>query len=280
MLYNKPKDITYTQMAITIDNTVYTEECNDELVYEYLYHLSYMLAVKSRYFNSGDKYDEFAILLANKVFLRLKNPKQFDEKYKLSKIKSVLNYLKQVMYYTKLEFEENYYSKTSLNIEDINDDFIPGYTFANFLSDSVLDLDKIEFQYCLDDISKTVKNYLNYIPYKKNSTEWYNIYVSCLLTFLDSICLPQKELDRLSKLKYKKFDPKNYEICYNNQPENVILFHLDNTMRDYICILVRNIKRLIIRDLSENLHTDISNYSFHDYIIYNEINNYPNDLEN
>ena len=48
--YTKPKGVTYTQMAIKIDDMAYSDSCDDELLFEYLYHLSFMLAYKAKYF--------------------------------------------------------------------------------------------------------------------------------------------------------------------------------------------------------------------------------------
>ena len=49
MLFYKPKNLKYTTMAIYIDEHVYTDDCNDNLIFEYLYHLiKYFLFVFHR----------------------------------------------------------------------------------------------------------------------------------------------------------------------------------------------------------------------------------------
>ena len=78
--YKKPNNVTYTQMCIWIDANAYKEDCNEELLFEYLYHISRMLAYKRRFFDRADYYDDFAIFMATRIFMRLKNKKQFSEK--------------------------------------------------------------------------------------------------------------------------------------------------------------------------------------------------------
>lgn len=283
MLYKKPKNVTYTQMAIAIDNMCYSDNCNDELLFEYLYHLSYMLAIKNRYFNSSKLYDDFAAYCATSVFLRLKNKKQYEinpktNQYKLTKIKSVLNYLKQTLYFRKVNFEQEHYCQTVSYEEDLENEVVPTYTFGNLLSSMTDKLSRVEFECCLGDVINSFKCYLKQIPYKYKSCEWYNIYLSCLLTFINSITLSFKDKYKLSNLKYRIGDFELLNEYYSKQDNEVILYHLDDTMRDYILILVRTIKHIIAKDLSEELHFELNTYNLNDVVIYNEINTNYNEV--
>ena len=102
MLYTKPKDITYTEMAISIDEMAYSDNFDENLVFEYLYHLAYMLAVKGKFFNNSTDYNNFSIFTATRAFNRITSKKQFvldaNGSPKQSKIKSSLNYLKAILY--------------------------------------------------------------------------------------------------------------------------------------------------------------------------------------
>ena len=66
MFYSKPKDVTYTGMAIFIDNhplfnvDIIDPELENK-IFEYLYHLSYMLAVKKCFFEKAKDYDDFSL---------------------------------------------------------------------------------------------------------------------------------------------------------------------------------------------------------------------------
>ena len=100
MLYEKPKNLKYTDMAIFIDENIYKENLNEStinLIFEYLYHLAYMLSKKKKFFNNAEDYENFSLYFSTSTYLRLTNKKQFfkleDNSYKMPKIKSVLNYI-------------------------------------------------------------------------------------------------------------------------------------------------------------------------------------------
>ena len=50
MTYQKDPKITYNQMAMYIDENIYKENNNEALIYEYMYHIIYMLSKHYRYF--------------------------------------------------------------------------------------------------------------------------------------------------------------------------------------------------------------------------------------
>lgn len=265
-------------MAIAIDDMAYSDDCNDELLFEYLYHLSMMLAAKACYFKSAKHYDDFAIFMASSAYFRLRNPKQYaldaNGQPKMTKLKSILNYLKVILYPRKVAFEQQNYAQTEITLNEDENVMYVGHTFANKISDSVDDLMKVEFRSCLGDCCNSIKEFLKSIPYKYKSAEWYNIYFSCLLSFLNSITLSKAEELRLRSAKYRINDHSLLLESYNKQQyeDFVILFHLDNCMKDYIRILVIQIKHIIAKDLSELLHTEIDTSSMSYPMILSEIN--------
>lgn len=125
-----------------------------------------MLARKGKFFNKAQYYDDFAAYLATQLYFRITNPKQFDENSKVQKIKSVLNYIKATIYPMKVNFEQEHYSQTvSAPIEEDDIEFDVQYSFSDILSESVDELSKVEFDLCLGNIDKTIKNFLQRIPY-------------------------------------------------------------------------------------------------------------------
>lgn len=52
MSYRKPGDVSYTDMAIYIDNHIYTGHYDETLVFKYIYFLVFMLARKAQYFKT------------------------------------------------------------------------------------------------------------------------------------------------------------------------------------------------------------------------------------
>lgn len=267
-LYKKPRNVTYTQMAIFIDEHAYAEEHSeiiDNTIFEYLYHLIKMLAHKSNYFKESHYYDDFAVFMATSVFMRYRNPKQWllDEngEPKLTKIKSSLNYIKQTIYPRKVDFEQQWYSQV-LSPSNQKEDFIDystNYTFSDRLSESIEDLSMVEFDMCLSDIVKTAKAFISKLSYYTNKKEWRNIYLSCLLTFLNSITLSYRSTLRISNMKKDITNrPHTLEAIYTQEARDaVILYHLDPSMHDYIAVVTNEMKHAIAKDLSLTLHTYI-----------------------
>ena len=257
MFYSKPKDVTYTGMAIFIDNHPLFDIKDDaqleNQIFEYLYHLSYMLAAKDRYFNSARDYDGFAIYLATKMFFRLKKPG----------VKSVLNYLKAIINFKRIEYQQQNYSQI---IEKPNEEnVISQYTFASKISDGVNRLDATDFKVSLYDLPKSIKSFLKRVPYEENSIVWNNIYLSCLLTFLDQITLTNYDLKRVTTDRNSPYLERSKYQCLDKEQSNTkaILYHLDDNMNNYIIVLVREMKQYIANELS---------YICHDNICYTDLN--------
>lgn len=266
-------------MAIAIDKMAYSDNCDDNLLFQYLYHLSVMLASKAKYFKTAEQYDEFGIFLASSAYFRLKNPKQNEllpnRTYKMTKIKSILNYLKVILYPRKVAFEQLNYSQVNTKYTSDNVDPLSGYTFVDHLSDSAVELQKVDFRCCLGNIPQTIREFLKKIPYKYESIVWYNIYVSCLLSFLNCITLTNHDKNKLQKAIYNQNDHSILINMLEKQSDDfVILYKLDDSMKDYIRILVMQLKKLIAKDLSGIIHESIdANSVIRNCIINNELNN-------
>jgi hypothetical protein len=262
MIYQKPKDITYTEMCMYIDDNVYKDNFDERLVYEYIYHIVYMLAKKAQYFKKNSYYDDFAIYGANRVFFRLTNKKQWelkdDDSPKMEKVKSVLNYIKNILYPLKVDFEQSEYCQSitrETNVEDVS------YNFNYVLDDTLNNITFCEFGMTLNDIGKTCNKFLRSIPYKHKSVEWLNIYTSVMLTFLNMVTLTNKRKNRLQHLEgTMRITDQHINDAYDQEAQQKpILFHLDESMSDYILVLTRQLKHIVAKDLSDILHTNVSN---------------------
>ena len=249
MTYTKPSDVTYTQMAIWIDEHVYTDDIDESLLYEYLYHLSNMLAGQASYFSTALEYDHFSLYSASRLFQRLYNPKQFelDENNlpRMKQIKSILNYIKKVIYPYKVDFEMEF------KIEDKNMDVIQvgSFDLGSHMIESASLFDRLEFSVSIESIASIVRSHLRKIPKRKNSAEWSNIYLSCMLTLLDSITLTRTMMSKYDSLKLKKEEYLDsvYEELRYQEP---ILYHLPNSMSNYIRVLVNELRHVLASELS------------------------------
>ena len=249
MMYKKPKDISYTDMCIYIDTHIY-DDYDEQTVFEYLYHIMRMLATKHGYFKTTKDYEDFALYGASSLFMRLTMKKD------LPRIKSVLNYAKRVIYPLKVDFQKSAYSQT-VSEESYHEEL--NYNFNTIISKTLTSLDLSDFGLTMMDVGVTCKKFLSTIPYNRDSSEWMNIYVSVMLTFLNSVTLRNRSKDRLAHLDethyLKEYHVDNfYEDERNDDP---ILFHLPSHMSNYISVLSRQLRSIIARDLSDILHTKV-----------------------
>lgn len=259
MIFVKPEGLRYVDMCIWIDENAYKEECDDNKLFEYLYFIAIMLAHKAKYFYKTKDYEDFAIFMATRAYFRLRNSKQYqyndDGEPKMTKLKSILNYMKSILYPCKVDFQQQFYAQTKVEIDDL--DYHSEYSFSDKLNDTVDELTRVEFSICLSDTHKSIREFLKKIPYKTNSSEWQNIYMSCLLSFLNSITLSNDDVSRIAN--YQNISRREIEsvnrLCEQQLEDNIILFHLDNNMKNYIAVLVREIKHIIALELSKDLKT-------------------------
>lgn len=272
--YKKPADVSYTQMCIWIDEHAYSDDCDDEKLFEYLYHIMNMLAYKRRFFEKSAYYDDYAIYAATRIFMRLKNKRQFEcnnnEKC-LTKIKSVLNYAKKVLYPTKVAFESDNYAQ---NYVQLPEKFtLYDSDFHNTVISSVDGLKIADFNAYLDGVVSTIKSFVYKLPHSKKS-EIQNIYLSCVLSMLNSIVLDNKnkakynELKRSGKLKQDHIN-KFYKL---ERQDCVILYHLDLSMKNYIAVIVNELRHLLAGDLSYILNDSIQSEANMKNLLISSIN--------
>ena len=267
MSYKKPKDVSYVQMAQFIDKHAYDENKTplmEQTLFEYMYHLFYMLACKKRYFVQIEDYDNFAKYGATRLYMRYCSPRQFiddenledgDKSKKLEKIRSCLNYIKLIIYGAKVTYQkENYREVINPEVEDSFDPIAYSHRMATIVQqdyymgmeeDIVTEISKIGHK--LDSI-------INETPYKSDELTVKNLKISCLLTFLNSVTLNNTAARRLKrKINNKKLISDDMiDKLYTKEKENsVILWHLDDSMKDYVQLLVNKVKNLICSRLKD-----------------------------
>lgn len=259
MIFPKP-DIKYTEMAMYIDEKINSDnklsEQELELIYVYLYHLIRMLAYKKHYFNKTEYYDDFSLLVAGDMMNRLiYNPKlnEVDEfgNPKMKRLKSILNYLKAILYGRKVLFEQQNYSQ-KISKQPIEPK-ITDYAFAQQIRQTKRDQINSNVKLYLGDLSKTITSFINNNCVYSDPIIRKNIRISCYLSLLNSIIFTKQVVDNVNT-KYKTSDSKFNYLCleYTNNRENcVILYHLDDSFKNYITILTRRIFTVIEKDIKE-----------------------------
>ena len=270
MVFQKPRGVKYTDMCIYIDNIVARGDPTEEeqnKIFEYLYHLSFMLAHKRKYFNQSFYYEEFALYFATQIMHRLFfNPrlKELDENGEpvLSPIKSVLNFMKGIIYGRKVEFEQKYYSQKYADFEDGN------YLYS-FNKDPYESLKSTDIELYLKGIKKTVKHIVYEKNYYKNDRKLMkNIYLSTLLTVLSGLTFSNSDSYKLDNT-YSSIDSK-YRLLtrlYSKNRENsLVLYHLDDSFESYIKVLSNKVYKTIKTDLAE---MSSQNYAISDAVMTN-----------
>ena len=79
----------------------------------------------------------------------------------------------------------------------------------------------------------------------------HNLYLSCMLTLLKSLTISNKNQARLNNKLLKKLPVDNLldSIYAAEKQDDVVLYHLDKNMRNYVDVLVKRIKHSIAKDL-------------------------------
>lgn len=254
MLFKKP-NIKYTEMAMWVDAHAYEDDCDESLMYEYIYHIFCMLARKRKFFNQTHHIDDYAANAASKVVMRYKNKKQFGDNPTLSKVKSVLNYCKNVSYPLKVQYEQEFYAQNYQqgDVEDIQDI----QSLHDVLVDVVNPIASVDFSQSVETLDRCLRDFIKTIPCE---TEVYrnNLYISCMLTLIDSITLSRRDSDYIDyKMSNQKLTIELLNKVYaNNRYRKPILFHLDSNDSNLVLVVVNEMRHLISKVLSESLHSN------------------------
>ena len=211
-----------------------------------------MLSYKRKFFKNFDDYDKYSIVTATRIFNRLKNRDQFilleNGNYKLERVKSILNYIKQVLYPLKVKYQQEFYAQ---EIPFNNKDEFIQYGEA-YIKDSYNynknALCQIDIQLYLSKIYKVIHSFIYKIPNKLNSSEQLNIYISCLLSFLNLITINNKCALKLNNIKYSKSYEKQLNNIYKKNI-TIVLYHLDDTYTEYVEVLLNKLKKIIVLDI-------------------------------
>lgn len=262
MTYTRPKDVTITAMCIYIDDHIYNGDYSEELVFEYLYHIVYSLSCKDKFFSRFEDYDAFALFCATKIFMRLIDKRQFSqipgEKY-LKKIKSVLNYIKTLLYPLRVDYQNEYFAEV---IDPSVNKKIDGEAIAAGMKQGIIDSNKAtlpaEFEDTLGTIVEEVRKVVRNTPYRSDKIKCKRIYLSCLLTLLKEVTLNNYNKSRIEKRNEKNVENSSLliKMYAQEREDSTTLWHLPDHMSTYIKMLCNKIKK----NLSESLSFVLSSY--------------------
>lgn len=265
--FKKDPKMKYTDMCIYIDANIskVTETGKypdiEAKIIEYLYHILYALACKKSFFRNFADYDDFALYGASELYISMRNRFLNIGKVVRGKevvpIKSCLNFIKSVLFPLKVNYQKQNYA-TVLNPEI--DERIEGY--ADKLKENVRDQYRKDLQTDLEEIlenlPENIYKILKQTPYRNDPVMIKKLYLSCVLTFINDITIPNKLKNKLDK-KNKNSEVDDMVVIYKNNPSDVILWHLDEGLANYVRILVVKIKRIFTDEITEyRFRSDLS----------------------
>lgn len=255
MFFERP-DVRYVDMCIYIDEHIYKGDYDQTTVYQYLFHIIMMLSIKRNYFNSKKLTEDFSIYAASNYYMRLLDERQFDEKSSLEPVRSILNYIKKTLYSVRREYVSKYVPEQEVS-GDVEYISIDNDAFEMYVSSKVDFTSKYEFGNYLESIDVIVKEALKSIPYKAHTVMWNNIYISCMLSLLNSVTLKNKDVKRLNNFKRPNSltDDLLNELYLNERYNSTILYHLDDSMYNFITVLTNKVRHKLSQELSHSLHT-------------------------
>lgn len=250
--------IRYSDKAIWVDENAYKEDCDQQKLFSYIRDICMALATTRKMMQNPEEYSDFADYMACRIYMRYKDARQYDERRqnfkrkKMSKIKSVSNYVNDTIFYLKSQYNSENFQYTWKK-KEIEED-TPS-SLISLIDCCVADTRDMEFRSDMHSIPATIDRFLSKIPKKKNSLEWHNIKISCMLTILNYISLTKQEKRRIVKIQHRKDHSisdinKIYQDAKYREP---ILYNLPDEMANYIAVLSRKIIREIAFDLSETV---------------------------
>ena len=251
-------------MCIYIDEHIYDEKYNEDLIFGYLQWLFYSLSIKKKYFKVFSDYDNYALYAATQTYLRLTDKRQFlpdSDPRKMNKIKSVLNFIKRIMYPLKVNYQKSTFNDVIKIDETIE---YNGFdTYSNMQTDLSNDIFKqnlpflnVEVESYFNTIQRIIKQIIRQTPYRNDKTMFHRLYVSCLISFLNSITLSKSNKDRLFEDgKIKKVSESYIDNIYAEEMLNApTAWRLPENFKSYINILLVKTKQLIAKDIKSLIH--------------------------
>ena len=140
---------------------------------------------------------------------------------------------------------------------------------------------QVEFEYYLQKLSYTIKHFLQQTPYRNDKVMLNNLYLSCLMTFLNQVTL-----SNYNKKRYKNRLKRSYNIegflnrvYISEQQYSAVLYHLPDNMQNYVLTLVNQIKKLIVKDMKDLVGSFEPSDSVIEAIIASSMGDSNNDQE-
>lgn len=252
--YNIPTGLTFTKMAMYFDEHLNDKERDDGLLYQYVYHLVYMLARQKNYFQEHTDYDAFALYAATKIYLRAINQPSEDSDSQTKPIKSILNYTKAVLYPLKVDFQKETYEEIiNPNIDNrINGDKLLNNIHNAIQSDYQWGLFEEIFSQ-LESLPRYIEEVVQESPYKNDVLTARRLYMSILISFLKGITISNPGLEKVKRREDKnlKTDDVVLKMLEKERENSTTVWRLKDSMLNYVEVLTNKVRKKFGQDLIE-----------------------------
>lgn len=250
MTYKKNPNMKYTDMCIYFDANIYKADRDDNILYQYLYHVCYMLASKGRYFKYFEDYDIFALYSSTRLYLRYPSKDKCADTPPEKKIKSILNYTKATIYPLKVDYQRENFAQTRIygdkgqmeSLVNITKQYIQK-NYSHGIVETLFDTFKT--------LPEIIRNRIKDTPYKNDILVSKRLYMSCLLTFINSMTLSNDKIKKISN-KRNIADKEDLYIksLQRERQDAVMTWHLDDSFKDYVRVLTNKIRRDIENEIA------------------------------
>lgn len=197
----------------------------DQMI-QYLYFIVDSLAKKQNLLPRFEDYDEFALYSAGVLFINFRNKLQQAGQIVRGKevvpVKSCLNFIKTILYPYKVAFQQANYDSVINPYKLENPDKLMETMREEVRQQYKVNLEK-ELIEILEDLPKqTYKMLKTSTPYRNDTLMIRRIYISLLLSFINSIILPNKLRDRV-EAKIDKLSNEKLISFYQQNSSEIIL---------------------------------------------------------
>jgi hypothetical protein len=169
-------------------------------------------------------------------------------------IKSILNYIKAVIYPLKVDYQKETYDEIiNPEVDDrINGEKLKNNLHAPILADYREGLMEELYQQ-LTFLPKYIREVVEESPYKNDVITSRRLYMSVLLSFLNGVTLTNQGLQKLKRREIKSLETDNTTIkmLEKEKDTSTLLWRLDDSLLNYVEMLTNKVRKKFGRDLVE-----------------------------
>ena len=252
MLYNKDPNLRYVDMCKEFDEEFYSGHRNDGKLFKYMYLIYYMFACKNEYFKRFEDYDEYAQFAATTVYIRYLKKERNGER-----IKSLKNYAESTHYHLKVMWQKEKFNVVYGPDFGAEESQAMEAYMKNLATGCQTNTSATDIEDLLSTIPTIVGKILNQSPFKKDKIMKHRLRMSCLLTLLSGLTLSRDSLNKLKnkeesgKLEEDTEDKYVLKLLKKEKETSIVLWKLDESMEDYVRMLVNKIRCAITGGFTE-----------------------------